>query len=68
MLFGTVAASLADKWGRKLMSIAYAVTYILACLTKLCSSFWLLMLGRLFSGVATSLLFAVFESWMVRTA
>lgn len=65
MLFGTFVGALADKYGRKRMSVAYAVFYGLACVTKLYNNFGLLLLGRVLSGIATSLLFSSFESWMV---
>ena len=65
MAVGTFVGSLADKWGRKTMCITYAVCYILACMTKLVPDYWTLMLGRFLSGISTSLLFSVFESWMV---
>jgi MFS transporter, MFS domain-containing protein family, molybdate-anion transporter len=65
MLVGTFVGALADKWGRKLMCITYCVCYILACLTKLVPDYKILMIGRFLSGIATSLLFSVFESWMV---
>ena len=41
------------------------VTYILSCVTKHWSDYWVLMLGRFFGGIATSLLFTAFESWLV---
>ena len=65
MIVGTFVGGLADKVGRKRMCILYAVLYIIACFTKLCNSYWVLMLGRFLSGISTSLLFSVFESWMV---
>lgn len=65
MAVGTFVGSLADKWGRKTMCIMYAVCYILACITKMVPDYWTLMLGRFLSGISTSLLFSVFESWMV---
>ncbi len=65
MLFGTFVGALADKYGRKRMSVAYAVFYGLACVTKLYNNFALLLFGRVLSGIATSLLFSSFESWMV---
>lgn len=34
-------------------------------MATLFSSFWILFLGRVVSGIATSLLFSVFESWLV---
>lgn len=65
MVVGTFVGSLADKWGRKAMCILYSVCYISACFTKLVPDYWTLMLGRFLSGISTSLLFSVFESWMV---
>eukprot|EP01104_Vermistella_antarctica_P013056 TRINITY_DN3887_c0_g1_i3.p1 TRINITY_DN3887_c0_g1~~TRINITY_DN3887_c0_g1_i3.p1 ORF type:complete len:384 (-),score=67.46 TRINITY_DN3887_c0_g1_i3:533-1684(-) len=65
MVFGTFVGSLADKYGRKLFSILYAVFYILACMTKWVPDYNILMIGRILSGISTSLLFCVFESWMV---
>ena len=65
MIVGTIVGGLADKLGRKGMCILYSVTYITACCTKLVPEYWTLMLGRFLSGVSTSLLFSVFESWMV---
>ena len=65
MIVGTFVGGLADKMGRKMMCIMYSVCYISACCTKLVPEYWTLMLGRFLSGVSTSLLFSVFESWMV---
>lgn len=65
MVVGTFVGGLADKLGRKAMCITYCVCYILGCMTKLVPEYWTLMLGRFLSGVSTSLLFSVFESWMV---
>ena len=65
MIVGTFVGGLADKLGRKNMCILYSLCYIAACLTKLVPEYWTLMLGRFLSGVSTSLLFSVFESWMV---
>ena len=47
------------------MCILFAVCYFIAGVTKLWNNFWVLMLGRFLSGVATSLLFSTFEAWMV---
>ena len=65
MIVGTMVGGLADKLGRKVMCIMYSVCYIAACFTKMVPEYWTLMLGRFLSGVSTSLLFSVFESWMV---
>lgn len=43
----------------------YCITYILSCFTKHSSEYKILMLGRILGGIATSLLFSAFESWLV---
>ncbi|GJR83134.1 molybdate-anion transporter-like protein [Tanacetum coccineum] len=65
MLFGTIVGSLADKQGRKRACITYCITYILSCMTKHSPHYKVLLLGRILGGVATSLLFSAFESWLV---
>ncbi|KAF5771451.1 putative molybdate-anion transporter, MFS transporter superfamily [Helianthus annuus] len=65
MLFGTIVGSLADKQGRKRACITYCITYILSCMTKHSPQYKVLLLGRILGGVATSLLFSAFESWLV---
>lgn len=65
MIVGTFIGGLADKLGRKNACLLYCATYMAACFTKLINHYWVLMLGRFLSGVSTSLLFSVFESWMV---
>ncbi|XP_047083167.1 molybdate-anion transporter-like [Lolium rigidum] len=65
MLFGTIVGSLADKQGRKRACVTYCITYILSCITKHSPQYRVLMIGRILGGVATSLLFSAFESWLV---
>lgn len=65
MLFGTIVGSLADKQGRKRACITYCITYILSCITKHSPQYKILMVGRILGGIATSLLFSAFESWLV---
>nr|GMC98624.1 molybdate-anion transporter-like [Ipomoea batatas] len=65
MLFGTIVGSLADKQGRKRACLTYCITYILSCITKHSPQYKVLMLGRVLGGIATSLLFSAFESWLV---
>jgi MFS family permease len=65
MIVGTFIGGLADKFGRRLLCIAYAVLYTIGCLTKMFPNYWILMFGRFLCGISTSLLFSVFESWMV---
>ncbi|KAN0047284.1 hypothetical protein ACTA71_001666 [Dictyostelium dimigraforme] len=47
------------------MGILFGILYGLSCLTKVINDFNILLIGRLLGGIATSLLFSVFESWMV---
>ncbi|KAF9616434.1 hypothetical protein IFM89_029688 [Coptis chinensis] len=65
MLFGTIVGSLADKQGRKRACVTYCITYILSCITKHSPEYKILMVGRILGGIATSLLFSAFESWLV---
>ncbi|XP_072962824.1 uncharacterized protein [Typha angustifolia] len=65
MLFGTIVGSLADKQGRKRACITYCISYILSCITKHSPQYKVLMVGRILGGIATSLLFSAFESWLV---
>ncbi|KAG2443613.1 hypothetical protein HXX76_001964 [Chlamydomonas incerta] len=64
-VFGTVVGALADITGRRAASLAYVATYCLSCATKHSSRYGVLMAGRALGGVSTSLLFSVFESWLV---
>jgi len=64
-VFGTFAGEMADKHGRRLSCYVYCVTYIVSCLTKHSPNFYVLVFGRLTGGIATSILFSSFESWLV---
>ena len=63
VLFGTCTGPLADLWGRKKMAVSFSVIYTFCCLTKLSPNYWWLFTGRIFGGIATSMLFSTFESW-----
>lgn len=65
MIFGTFIGGMADKYGRKKMCICYAFLYTCGCLTKMFPNYYILLFGRFLCGICTSLLFSVFESWMV---
>uniref|UniRef100_A0A0D3BG34 Major facilitator superfamily (MFS) profile domain-containing protein n=1 Tax=Brassica oleracea var. oleracea TaxID=109376 RepID=A0A0D3BG34_BRAOL len=65
MLFGTIVGSLADKQGRKRACVTYCIVYILSCITKHSPQYRVLMVGRILGGIATSLLFSAFESWLI---
>lgn len=66
MFLGSVTGSLADTWGRRRMACVYCVVYMLSCLAKHFRPFWILLTGRVLGGIATSLLFSVFDSWLIR--
>ena len=51
--------------GRRANCILYGILYGLCCITKHSSNFWVLMVGRLLGGTATSILFSAFESWVI---
>lgn len=65
MIFGTIVGGLADNHGRKRAGLIYVATYSFGCFTKHFNHFWVLFTGRVFCGVATSLLYSAFESWLV---
>ncbi|KAH8678024.1 major facilitator superfamily domain-containing protein [Xylariales sp. PMI_506] len=59
------AGGFADKFGRKRACLLYCGLYILTCLTMLTDNLIILFLGRLCGGVCTTLLFSVFETWLI---
>eukprot|EP01132_Coremiostelium_polycephalum_P007760 gene7760-9550_t len=65
MVFGVVVGPVADKYGRKLLAMVFGVLYAGSCLTKVVNDFNILLFGRVLGGISTSLLFSVFETWMV---
>lgn len=56
---------LADRFGRRLACLGFCIIHSIACLTVLSSSLPVIFLGRVLSGVGLTLLWTVFESWMV---
>uniref|UniRef100_A0A7S1T7F7 Molybdate-anion transporter n=1 Tax=Compsopogon caeruleus TaxID=31354 RepID=A0A7S1T7F7_9RHOD len=62
---GTFIASLADRFGRKRLVLAFALIYALSCVTKHSGKFEVLLMGRVLGGIAYSILFSVFEAWVV---
>uniref|UniRef100_A0A0G4I4A9 Molybdate-anion transporter n=1 Tax=Chromera velia CCMP2878 TaxID=1169474 RepID=A0A0G4I4A9_9ALVE len=62
---GVFIGSVADAFGRKKSALGFCVAYIISCLTKHVNQYSVLMVGRLTGGIATSLLFSVFDAWMV---
>lgn len=68
MLFGSFLGGLADQFGRKLFCLFYCVFYAITCISINFSNPLILALGRVCGGLATSLLFSVFESWLICSA
>ena len=62
-LLGSSTGPLADRYGRRTMGQVFCVICILNCASKLSDNFYILLLGRFLSGVSTSCLYSVFESW-----
>ncbi|KAL2757801.1 hypothetical protein ACRALDRAFT_1079890 [Sodiomyces alcalophilus JCM 7366] len=66
---GAVSASfaggLSDRFGRRMACLVYCAAYIITCVSMLSDNVAVLFLGRLFGGMATTLLFSVFEAWVV---
>jgi len=65
LVFSCFVGMVCDRYGRKKCAVAYCVIYIISCLTKHVNLYWVLMLGRITGGIATSLLFSDFECWLV---
>lgn len=65
MIFGTIVASFADKYGRRNICLLYGILYGVSCVTKHFQNFQVLFVGRLLAGMATSILFSAFESWLI---
>ncbi|CAJ0916294.1 unnamed protein product, partial [Mesorhabditis belari] len=65
LLFGTIIGSFADKFGRRNNCLLYALLYGGACVTKHFNDINILMIGRFLGGIATSILYSAFESWLV---
>lgn len=59
------AGQLADRYGRRTACIAYCICYGFTCLAMLSYDLRILYVGRFFGGIATTLLFSVFEAWMI---
>jgi len=64
-LFGTFVGAAADQNGRKKFALLYCMVYLGHCFTKHMNNFFVLTIGRILGGISTSLLFSVFDSWLV---
>lgn len=64
-VFGTIVGSFADRFGRKNGALLFCVLYAICCFTKVYPNLYTIVIGRILGGISTSLLFSVFESWMI---
>ena len=65
MILGSVISSMADTNGRRRFVLVYCIVYGISCLTKHVNNFKILLFGRILAGIATSLLYSVFEAWFI---
>ncbi|EME43427.1 hypothetical protein DOTSEDRAFT_174270 [Dothistroma septosporum NZE10] len=57
--------SLADRYGRKRACVTFCVAYSLSCLSVLSNDINMLFVGRVLGGLSTTMLYSVFETWMI---
>ncbi|KAK4508485.1 hypothetical protein PRZ48_002224 [Zasmidium cellare] len=57
--------ALADKHGRRAACLTFCVAYAVSCLSVLSDDIVVLFTGRALGGLATTLLYSVFETWMI---
>ncbi|KAL7506258.1 hypothetical protein ACHAXN_003524 [Cyclotella atomus] len=65
MVLGSVVGGLADGYGRKRLCLCYCIAYAISVTCTHSKDYYILLLGRCGGGVGTSLLFSVFESWLI---
>jgi MFS transporter, MFS domain-containing protein family, molybdate-anion transporter len=64
-LFGPLVGRAVDLYGRKRGTIAFSFIYAIGAISTKSPLLLALFLGRIFSGIGTSLLFSAPESWLV---
>jgi MFS family permease len=64
-LFGPIVGRASDQYGRKKGTIAFTIIYALGAASTKSPVLSVLFLGRLLSGIGTSLLFSAPEAWLV---
>jgi hypothetical protein len=65
MVCGTWTGTAVDRFGRRAGCLAFCVLHIVQCLCLFSESFNILLLGRLLSGAASTLLGTSFETWLI---
>jgi MFS family permease len=59
------AGSFADRHGRRTACLAYCIIYSFSSLTLMSDNIYVLFFGRVLGGISGTLLWSVFESWLV---
>jgi len=67
-LFGPLVGRATDNYGRKKGTLAFSIVYALGAISTKSPLLKVLLLGRVLSGIGTSLLFSAPESWLVGEA
>ncbi|TKX23982.1 hypothetical protein C1H76_3920 [Elsinoe australis] len=62
---GTFTGALADKYGRRVGCLSYCALYSVSCAAMTMEDIRFLILGRVLGGISTTLLYSVFEAWLV---
>jgi hypothetical protein len=65
MVLGSIVGGLADGYLRKRLCLCHCVAYAISVTCTHSKDYYILLLGRCGGGVGTSLLFSVFESWLI---
>ena len=66
MVLGSLVGGYADRMGRRKLAFVYCLAYCLSVSFKHCQPFPMLLLGRVMGGIATSLLYSVFDAWLIK--
>jgi MFS family permease len=67
-IFGPLVGRAADTYGRKSATLIFTILYSLGAISTKSTVLRILFLGRILSGIGTSLLFSAPESWLVAEA
>ncbi|KAL1847698.1 hypothetical protein Daus18300_013865 [Diaporthe australafricana] len=64
-LSAAFVGQLADRFGRKRACLIYCAFYTACCLSMLSDNLYILFAGKFCGGASTTLLYTVFDAWMV---
>jgi len=67
LAFGVVSSYAVNRHGKCRVFVIATFVYAVSCFIKLSSNYTLLIVGRMFSGAATSLLFSAQEAWYLHS-